>query len=93
MSIDHDLRTPNTSWNLNLQQELSSKFALQVGYVGNKSTHQLQLLDINQPTPGINDPINTSQSRRPFNAIYPDLRQINTISSRVGRITTRCKLR
>lgn len=81
-SIDHNLKTPNTqSWNLNLQQELSAKFALQVGYVGNKSTHQLQLLDINQPTPGINDAVNTSQSRRPFNAIYPDLRQINTISS------------
>jgi hypothetical protein len=81
-SIDHNLKTPNTqSWNLNLQQELSSKFVLQVGYVGNKSTHQLQLLDINQPTPGINDPINTSQSRRPFNGLYPDLRQINTISS------------
>ena len=82
MSIDHNLKTPNTqSWNLNLQQELSSKFVLQVGYVGNKSTHQLQLLDINQPTPGINTDTNTSQSRRPFNALYPDLRQINTITS------------
>ena len=81
-SIDHNLKTPNTqSWNLNLQQELSSRFVLQVGYVGNKSTHQLQLLDINQPTPGINDDINTSQSRRPFNLLYPNLRQINTIRS------------
>ena len=73
-SIDHNLKTPNTqSWNLNVQQELSSKFVLQVGYVGNKSTHQLQLLDINQPTPGINTDTNTSQSRRPFNTLYPDL--------------------
>ena len=78
-SIDRIQKTPNTqTWNLNMQQELSSKFVLQVGYVGNKSTHQLQLLDINQPTPG--DP-STSQLRRPFSTLYPTLRQINTISS------------
>ena len=78
-SIDHHQKTPNTqTWNLNVQQELGSKFVLQVGYVGNKSTHQLQVLDINQPTPG--DP-ETAQSRRPFNAQFPSLRQINTISS------------
>ena len=78
-SIDRHQKTPNTqTWNLNLQQELSSKFVLQVGYVGNHSTHQLQQLDINQPTPG--DP-NSSQLRRPFNTRFPDLRQINTIES------------
>ena len=38
----------------------------------------MQLLDINQPTPG--DP-DTAQLRRPFNTQFPDLRQINTISS------------
>jgi len=81
-SIARSLKTPNTqSWNLNLQQELSPAVVLQVGYVGNKSTHQLQLLDINQPTPGINTPSNPSQARRPFNGIFPTLRQINTISS------------
>ncbi|HZQ67676.1 MAG TPA: TonB-dependent receptor [Terriglobales bacterium] len=78
-SINRRQKTPNTqTWNLNVQQELSSKFVLQLGYVGNHSTHQLQLLDINQPTPG--DP-NTSQQRRPFNARFPNLRQINTIES------------
>jgi Carboxypeptidase regulatory-like domain/TonB dependent receptor len=80
-SIDPHIKQPNTQiWNVNLQQELSPRFVLQVGYVGNKSTHQLQLLDINQPTPGLPTP-DTSQSRRPFNTQYPDLRQINTISS------------
>jgi hypothetical protein len=78
-SIDHRQKTPNTqTWNLNVQQELGGKFVLQLGYVGNHSTHQLQLLDINQPTPG--DPT-TSQLRRPFNAQFPTLRQINTIES------------
>jgi hypothetical protein len=81
-SIDRHLRTPNTQlWNLNLQQELGPKFVLQVGYIGNRSNHQLQLLDINQPTPGINTPTNPSQSRRPYNTLFPTLRQINTISS------------
>jgi hypothetical protein len=80
-SIDAHIRQPNTQiWNVNLQQELSTRFVLQIGYVGNKSTHQLQLLDINQPTPGLPTP-DTSQSRRPFNTQYPDLREINTISS------------
>jgi len=81
-SIDRHLKTPNTQlWNLNIQQELSEKFVLQLGYVGNRSNHQLQLLDINQPTPGINTATNTSQSRRPYNTQFPTLRQINTISS------------
>jgi hypothetical protein len=80
-SIDPHLKTPDTQiWNLNLQQELNPRFVLQIGYVGNKSTHQLQLLDINQPTPGLPSP-DTSQSRRPFNTEFPNLRQINTISS------------
>ena len=80
-SIDPHLKTPNTQiWNLNLQQELNSRFVLQIGYVGNKSTHQVQLLDINQPTPG---PLasDDGQSRRPFNTLFPTLAQINTIES------------
>ncbi len=80
-SVDPHLKTPNTQiWNLNLQQELDPRFVLQIGYVGNKSTHQLQLLDINAPTPGPLTPDN-AQSRRPFNLLYPTLGQINTISS------------
>jgi len=80
-SVNPRLKTPNTQiWNLNLQQELNPRFVLQIGYVGNKSTHQLQLLDINQPTPG---PLaaDNAQSRRPFNTLFPTLAQINTISS------------
>ena len=78
-SIQPNLKTPNTEeWNLNLQQELTQRIVFQIGYVGNRSSHQLQLLDVNQPTPG--DP-STAQQRRPYNAQYPDLEQINTISS------------
>lgn len=96
-SIQHNLKTPNTQeWNLNVQQELSERVVLQVGYVGNHSIHQLQLLDINQPPlgagfgPGCNptlppnqpagDPA-CEQAARPFNAKFPTLSQINTIST------------
>jgi len=37
------------NWNLNLQQELSQSFGLQLGYVGSKGTHLVRLLDLNQP--------------------------------------------
>ena len=80
-SVERNLKTPNTQvWNLNIQQELSQRIVFQLGYVGNHSTHQLQLLDINQPTPGSNSQA-AEQARRPFNAQYPNFRQINTISS------------
>ena len=81
-SIDPHLKTPNTqTWNMNIQQELSQRFVFQIGYVGNRSTHQLQLLDINQPTPGIDNSQAAEQARRPFNVQFPTLSQINTISS------------
>jgi hypothetical protein len=95
-SIQHNLKTPNTQeWNFNIQQELSSRFVFQIGYVGNHSIHQLQLLDINQPPlgagygpgcvpPGENPPqpnLTCEQDARPYNAEYPDLSQINTIST------------
>ena len=92
-SIQHNLKTPNTMlWNANVQQELAHDFVLQIGYVGNKSIHQLQLLDINQPPVGagygpgcsplypFGDPV-CEQDARPYNSKYPTLSQINTISS------------
>ena len=93
-SIDHNLKTPNTMlWNFNVQQELAQKVVLQIGYVGNRSVHQLQLLDINQPplgagfAPGCTAPGETQgnpdceQIARPFFAQFPDLSQINTIAT------------
>ena len=81
-SIDPHLKTPNTQvWNLNVQQELSQRFVFQVGYVGNRSDHQLQLLDVNQPIPGADNSQAAEQARRPFNTEFPTLSQIATISS------------
>jgi len=92
-SIQHNLKTPNAQeWNFNIQQELADKVVFQIGYVGNHSIHQLQLLDINQPplgagfgpgchfSPGLGDPA-CEQAARPFNAKFPTLSQINTIST------------
>ncbi len=90
-SIQHNLKTPNTQeWNLNIQQELSDKVVFQIGYVGNHSIHQLQLLDINQPPLGAGygagcapplPNLTCEQDARPFNAKFPTLSQINTIST------------
>ena len=91
-SIQHNIKTPNTQvWTLNLQQELGRKFVFQIGYVGNHSIHQLQLLDINQPPVGSGwtpaaiaagqPDTNAEQAGRPFNEKFPTLAQINTISS------------
>ncbi len=90
-NIQRNLKTPNTQeWNFNVQQELTQNVVLQIGYVGNHSIHQLQLLDINQPPLGAGyapgcvppgpDPA-CEQAARPYNAQFPTLAQINTISS------------
>ncbi len=91
-SIQDNIKTPNTQvWTLNIQQELSQRFIFEIGYVGNHSIHQLQLLDINQPPVGsgwtpeaiaAGQPDSAAeQAARPFNSIFPTLGQINTISS------------
>jgi hypothetical protein len=65
-------------WNLNIEQELNPRFVFTLAYVGTKGTHMWQLLDMNQPAVGASA---TAQKRRPFNTIYPTLRQILTIES------------
>ena len=93
-NIQRNLKTPNTQeWNFNVQQEISQRVVFQIGYVGNHSVHQLQLLDINQPPlgagwgPGCQTTQNPGvsfaceQAARPYNAKFPTLSQINTIST------------
>lgn len=68
-AVDRNLRTPYiNNFNLNLQQELRPGTVLQVGYVGSRGTKLYRVRDINQATPG---PAATRQSRRPFNAAFP----------------------
>lgn len=77
--VDLKLRTPYIhNYNLNLQQELRPGMALQVGYVGSRGTKLFRLRDINQAAPG--DPL-TRQSRRPFNARFPQFSFIDFLET------------
>jgi Carboxypeptidase regulatory-like domain/TonB dependent receptor len=59
-------------WNLNIQQQLPASIALEIAYVGSRSTHLQSVIDPNQdPTPGPGD----IQSRRR----YPQFSSFNAI--------------
>jgi len=79
IGIDPHLKPQNAqNYNLNIEQELTSGFVLQVGYVGSKGSRLFHLLDLNQPTPG--DPA-TADARRPFAATFPQFSKIDIIRS------------
>jgi len=49
--VDRNMRTPYMeNYNLNLQQQLTRRMTLQVGYVGSQGHKLLRFRDINQPT-------------------------------------------
>lgn len=49
--VSRNLRTPYVqNFNLNIQQQLSNKLVLQVGYVGSVGTKLFRFRDLNQPT-------------------------------------------
>jgi hypothetical protein len=51
MAVDPNLRTPYTqNFNLNIQQQVTSRAVFQIGYAGSKGTKLFQFLDINQPS-------------------------------------------
>jgi hypothetical protein len=77
--VDLDLRTPYIqNYNLNVQQEVIPGMVLQVGYVGSQGRKLFRVRDINQATPG---PAATRQSRRPFNAQFPQFSFINYLET------------
>lgn len=89
-AVDLKLRTPYIhNYNLNVQQELRPGMALQVGYVGSRGTKLFRLRDINQATPAPPPPQGTPplvaaamlQSRRPFNAQFPQFSFINYLET------------
>jgi hypothetical protein len=50
-AFDRNIRTPYMeNYNLNIQQQISSKVALQVGYVGSQGHRLFRFFDINQPS-------------------------------------------
>ncbi|MGH9644008.1 MAG: TonB-dependent receptor domain-containing protein, partial [Terriglobales bacterium] len=49
--VDRHLKTPYMeNYNINIQQQLTSKTTLQIGYVGSQGHRLLRFYDINQPT-------------------------------------------
>ena len=49
-SFDRNIKTPYMeNYNLNIQHQISSKVALQVGYVGSQGHRLFRFFDINQP--------------------------------------------
>lgn len=66
--VDPDLQTPYIQqFNLGLQWELYKNFVFDVGYVGNKGTHLLQLISPNQPV--YNSATNSFTTRFPGTVI------------------------
>src|SRR5882757_5504748 len=50
-AFDRNIKTPYMeNYNLNIQQQLSSKAVLQVGYVGSQGHHLWRFFDISQPS-------------------------------------------
>jgi len=49
--VDRHIRTPYMeNYNLNLQHQIGTKVALQVGYVGSQGHHLFRFVDLNQPS-------------------------------------------
>ncbi|MFN2491655.1 MAG: TonB-dependent receptor domain-containing protein [Pyrinomonadaceae bacterium] len=72
--VDLNLRTPYVqSYNVNLQHSLSDRTVVQASYVGSQGRKLYRVRDINQAVPGAG----TAQSRRPFNASFPQYSFIN----------------
>ncbi len=78
-ATDINQRTPYIfNYNANVQQQLVRDTVLQVSYVGSQGRRLYRVRDINQATPG---PAATRQSRRPFNAQFPQYSFINYLEA------------
>ena len=77
-------------WTLDVQREVAPKLFLDIGYVGNKGTHLVGVIDINEPLPlayvaaGITAPITAGTRTARLNAVRPfqGYDAINVFSSR-----------
>lgn len=59
-------------WSFDIQRRLPWSMALNVGYVGSKTTHLDNTVEANSPDPAFNTPTSTLQGRRPFQFISDD---------------------
>jgi len=82
---DPNLRPQFTQqWNVFAEYLLGSRSSINVGYVGNKSSHLVTPIEGNQPLPGTGDPSTwlPLQQRRPLYPFNPLITNISTTASR-----------
>jgi hypothetical protein len=78
-AMERNFRTPYVeNWTLGIQHAFSSKFALDVSYVGNHGTKLPGVIDLNQPAPTTGTPV------LPFATQFPYLEYINYLSNIYG---------
>ena len=87
-TVSPNFRTPYVmNYNFNLQQSLTPKIVMQVGYIGNESRKLLGTIDINQSATSLNgSPGNTAeayaqQSSRPYFSQFPNYGNINQLGT------------
>jgi len=73
-------------WSFDIQRQLPWTMALNVGYIGSKTTHLDQTVELNAPDPAFNTATSTAQSRRPYqfiddNGIQRQLTRIRFLDS------------
>ncbi len=77
-TVNQNMRSPYVqNYNLNVQYQVANNTLLQVGYVGNEARKLVYTRNINQAAPGSG----SLQSRRPFNAQFPQFRGITEIAN------------
>lgn len=83
MSVPQGFQNPAVlGWNLGVQHQFTNNLALDVTYVGNHVRNFLQLVDINQPTPGSFAGINAlAGPGMPYYSKYPFLSFINQLGN------------
>jgi len=71
----------NFNFNAQVEQSISDKLVVQIGYVGTEGRHLLSILDINQALPGVYATSAEQQASRPYYSLYPNYSYINEIRS------------
>jgi hypothetical protein len=78
-SVSQDLQLPYVhSFNVNVERQFFASTVVQAGYVGTRGRHLPLSRDINAAVAGTTG---TLQSRRPYNAAYPDLAAIDQLET------------